>query len=158
MNLFSFAGNSLRGWAWCQILVHVIKRWKYRMVTVRRLPSVLPPCPPTPPAHEASPIRPPTPPTHSRLVLPVSPGSFQSSFMRIQADMMLFFLFSFAHRCMANTLVWTLLFPNRVAMMKSCVRSCVSSTSLRALKMLSWFYQIANIVVGFFGVFFAYFF
>ena len=145
MNLFSFAGNSLWGWAWCQILVHVIKRWKYRMVTVRHLPSVPRPCPPTPP-------------THSRLVLPVSPGSFQSSFMRIQADMMLFFLFSFAHRCMANTLVWTLLFHNRVAMIKSCVRSCVSSTSLRALKMLSWFYQIANIVVGFFGVFFAYFF
>ena len=149
MNLCSFAGNSLRGWAWCQILVHVTNRWKYRMVTVRRLPSVLPACPSFQPV-------PPTPPTHSRLVLLVSPGSFQSSFMRIQADMMLVFLFSFAHKCMVNTLVWTLLFPNRVAIMKSCVRFCVSCTILRALKMLSWFYQIANIVVGFF--FFAYFF
>lgn len=94
----------------------------------------------------------PPPPTHSRLVLLVSPGSFQNSFMRIQADMMLLFLFSFAHKCMLNTLVWTLLFPNRVAIMKSCVRFCVSCTIPRALKMLSWFYQIANIVVV--GLFF----
>lgn len=108
------------------------------MVTVRCLPSVLVILPST--------LSPLPHPAHSWLLLLVSCGSFPSSFMRIQADMMLFFLFSFAHKCMTNTLVWALLFPKRAAVTKSCVRFCVSCTILWALKMLSWFYQIANIV------------
>ena len=106
------------------------KRWKYKMVTVRCLPSVLVILPST--------LSPPPHPAHSWLLLLISRGSFPSSFMRIQADMMLFFLFSFAHKCMVNTLVWALLFPKRVAVTKSCVRFCVSWTILWALKLLSW--------------------
>lgn len=138
MNLWCFAGNSLRGWGWCQISFHVIQTLKIQNGNSEMSP--IRPCHPSfhpvPPPHRA----------HSWLLLLVSRGSFRSSFMWIQEDMMLFFLFSFAHKYMVNTLVWALLFPKRVAVTKSCVRFCVSYTILWALKMLSWFYQIANIV------------
>ena len=79
MNLWSFAGNVLQGWGWCQILnmFHVVQTLKIQNGNSEKSP--LPSCHPS--FH-------PIPTLHNWLLLLVSLGSFQSSFTQIQANVL----------------------------------------------------------------------